>query len=61
MQSNTIQAKLDYYLEKYPDSQIALINGQRGAIEDDLKEFGNKRTYNSMSNIELNTTFARLQ
>ena len=24
MQSNTIQSKLDYYLEKYPDSKITL-------------------------------------
>lgn len=56
MQSNTIQSKIYYYLEKYPNSKIALISGQRGAIEDDIKEFGNKRTYNSMSNIELNTT-----
>ena len=55
MQSNTIQAKLDYYLEKYPNSQIALISGQRGAINDDIKEFGKSRTYNFMSNIELNT------
>ena len=55
MQSNTIQAKINYYLEEYPDSKITLISGQRGAINDDIKEFGKSRTYNFMSNIELNT------
>lgn len=53
MQLSQIQAKLDYYLEKYPNSRIALISGQRGAIEDDIKEFGKKRTYNFMSDIDL--------
>ena len=52
MQSNIIQSKLDYFLEKYPDSKVTLISGQRGAIEDDIKEFG-KRTYNFMSDIEV--------
>ena len=53
MQSNTIQAKIYHYLEKYPDSKITLTYGQRGTIEDDIKEFGKNKKYHFMSNVEV--------
>lgn len=53
MQSNTIQAKINYYLDKYPNSQIALIIDQRGTIEDDIKEFGKRKKYNFISDNEV--------
>ena len=53
MQSNTIQSKIYRYLEKYPDSKITLTGGQRGTIEDDIKEFGKNKEYNFMSNVEV--------
>jgi len=52
MQSNTIQSKINYYLEKYPNSKITLTYGQRGTIEDDIKEFGERRKYTFISNNE---------
>ena len=58
MQSNTIQAKINYYLEKYPDSKITLTDGQRGTIENDIKEFGKNKKYHSMSNIVLNANLS---
>lgn len=63
MQSNTIQAKLDYYLEKYPNSQITLTYGQRGTIEDDIKEFGKSKEYTFVSKIEVDyaSTFGLIQ
>ena len=58
MQSNTIQAKIQYYLKKYPDSKITLTDGQRGTIENDIKEFGKNKKYHSMSNIVLNANLS---
>ena len=63
MQSNTIQLKIKYYLEKDPDSKITLTYEQRGAIEDDIKEFGKNKKYTFISNIEaaIASTFGLIQ
>ena len=63
MQSNTIQSKLNYYLEKYPNSQITLTYGQRGTTEDDIKEFGRSKEYTFVSKIEVDyaSTFGLIQ
>jgi hypothetical protein len=53
MQSNTIQLKIKYYLKKYPDSKFTLTYGQKGAIEDDIKEFGKSKKYTFISNNEV--------
>ena len=53
MQSNTIQSKINYYLEKYPNSRITLTYGQRGTITDDTKEFGKSKEYTFISNNEV--------
>lgn len=53
MQSNTIQTKIRYYLEKYPNSKITLTYGQRGTIQDDIKEFGKSKKYIFVSKIEV--------
>jgi hypothetical protein len=63
MQSNTVQSKINYYLKKYPNSKITLTYGQRGAIEDDIKEFGKSKKYTFISNIEaaIASTFGLIQ
>jgi hypothetical protein len=63
MQSNTIQSKINYYLEKYPDSKITLTYGQRSTIKDDIKEFGKSKEYTSVSKLEVDyaSTFGLIQ
>jgi hypothetical protein len=63
MQSNTIQLKINYYLEKYPNSKITLTYGQRGTIEDDKKEFGKNKKYTFIFKIEaaIASTFGIIQ
>ena len=63
MQSNIIQSKLDYFLEKYPNSKITLTYGQRGTTQDDIKEFGKNKEYIFVSKIEVDyaSTFGLIQ